>query len=103
MLTELGGRPGTDRIAGFIYIGEKIKPPIERTRPDGQSHHDSKRRLPTGRLFEGECRRLEGLNIGRVAFQPRDLDWQLSPPAPTMERPDIGRQHIGVAMAAAAA
>ena len=34
MLTELGGRPGTDRIAGFIYIGEKIKPPIERTRPD---------------------------------------------------------------------
>ena len=34
MLTELGGRPGLDRIAGFIYIGEKIKPPIERTRPD---------------------------------------------------------------------
>ena len=34
MLTALGGRPGTDRIAGFIYIGEKIKPPIERTRPD---------------------------------------------------------------------
>ena len=34
MLTKLGGRPGLDRIAGFIYIGEKIKPPIERTRPD---------------------------------------------------------------------
>ena len=34
MLTELGGRPGVDRIAGFIYIGEKIKPPVERTRPD---------------------------------------------------------------------
>ena len=34
MLTELGGRPGIDRIAGFIYIGEKIKTPIERTRPD---------------------------------------------------------------------
>ena len=34
MLEALGGRVGTDRIAGFIYIGEKIKPPIERTRPD---------------------------------------------------------------------
>ena len=34
MLEALGGRIGTDRIAGFIYIGEKIKPPIERTRPD---------------------------------------------------------------------
>ena len=34
MLTALGGRPGRDRIAGFIYIGEKIKQPVERTRPD---------------------------------------------------------------------
>ena len=34
MLKKLGGRPGIDRIAGFIYIGEKVKPPIERTRPD---------------------------------------------------------------------
>jgi len=34
MLAALGGRVGTDRIAGFIYIGEKIKPPMERTRPD---------------------------------------------------------------------
>ena len=34
MLEALGGRVGIDRIAGFIYIGEKIKPPIERTRPD---------------------------------------------------------------------
>ena len=34
MLTELGGTPGHDRIAGFIYIGEKVKPPMERTRPD---------------------------------------------------------------------
>ena len=33
MLTELGGTPGHDRIAGFIYIGEKVKPPMERTRP----------------------------------------------------------------------
>ena len=37
MLTALGGTPGHDRIAGFIYIGEKIKPPIERTRPDPAS------------------------------------------------------------------
>ena len=33
MLEALGGRVGIDRIAGFIYIGEKVKPPIERTRP----------------------------------------------------------------------
>ena len=37
MLTALGGTPGHDRIAGFIYVGEKIKPPIERTRPDPAS------------------------------------------------------------------
>ena len=34
MLTRLGGVAGHDRIAGFIYIGEKIKDPMERTRPD---------------------------------------------------------------------
>ena len=34
MLLALGGTPGHDRIAGFIYIGEKVKPPMERTRPD---------------------------------------------------------------------
>ena len=34
MLAALGGTVGHDRIAGFIYIGEKIKPPMERTRPD---------------------------------------------------------------------
>ncbi len=34
MLAALGGRAGLDRIAGFIYIGEKVKPPMERTRPD---------------------------------------------------------------------
>ena len=34
MLEALGGRGSTDRIAGFIYIGEKIKPPGERARPD---------------------------------------------------------------------
>ena len=34
MLARLGGTAGHDRIAGFIYIGEKVKDPIERTRPD---------------------------------------------------------------------
>ena len=34
MLTRLGGVVGHDRIAGFIYIGEKVKDPMERTRPD---------------------------------------------------------------------
>ena len=34
MLTRLGGVIGHDRIAGFIYIGEKVKDPMERTRPD---------------------------------------------------------------------
>ncbi len=34
MLEALGGTAGNDRIAGFIYIGEKIKAPMERTRPD---------------------------------------------------------------------
>ena len=33
MLARLGGTVGHDRIAGFIYIGEKIKAPMERTRP----------------------------------------------------------------------
>ena len=33
LLEKLGGEPGKDRIAGFIYIGEKVSPPIERTRP----------------------------------------------------------------------
>ena len=34
MLARLGGVAGHDRIAGFIYIGEKVKAPMERTRPD---------------------------------------------------------------------
>lgn len=34
MLEALGGTAGNDRIAGFIYIGEKIKAPMERSRPD---------------------------------------------------------------------
>ena len=34
MLTRLGGVVGHDRIAGFIYIGQKVKDPMERTRPD---------------------------------------------------------------------
>ena len=37
LLRELGGVPGKDRIAGFIYIGEKTSTPIERTRPEFDS------------------------------------------------------------------
>ena len=37
LLQRLGGVPGKDRIAGFIYIGEKTSAPIERTRPDFDS------------------------------------------------------------------
>ena len=33
MLTTLGGVPGKDQIAGFIYIGEKLTAPNERARP----------------------------------------------------------------------
>ena len=34
MLKTLGGEPGKEQIAGFIYIGEKINEPMERTRPN---------------------------------------------------------------------
>ena len=34
MLTALGGTVGHDQIAGFIYIGEKVAAPMERTRPN---------------------------------------------------------------------
>ena len=34
VLEYLGGRPGIDRISGFIYIGHKIEEPNERRRPD---------------------------------------------------------------------
>ena len=37
LLQRLGGVPGKDRIAGFIYIGEKTSMPIERIRPDFDS------------------------------------------------------------------
>ena len=33
MIKELGGNPNTDKIAGFIYIGDKDKIPVERRRP----------------------------------------------------------------------
>jgi nitroreductase len=33
MLNHLGGKKGTDRISGFIYIGKKIEEPNERRRP----------------------------------------------------------------------
>tara|TARA_B100000941_G_C28485738_1_gene544864 strand:+ start:163 stop:732 length:570 start_codon:yes stop_codon:yes gene_type:complete len=34
MLKYLGGREGTDRISGFIYVGHKQEEPNERRRPD---------------------------------------------------------------------
>ena len=37
MLSELGGRVGTDRIAGFIYVGTKSEAPKERRRPEREN------------------------------------------------------------------
>ena len=34
MLITLGGRPGIDKISGFIYIGHKKEEPLERKRPE---------------------------------------------------------------------
>ena len=34
MLKTLGGEPGKEQIAGFIYIGEKVTAPVERIRPN---------------------------------------------------------------------
>ena len=34
MLKALGGDLGRDKIAGFIYIGEKAAAPMDRTRPN---------------------------------------------------------------------
>ena len=36
LLSALGGTPGTDRFAGFVYIGMKSEDPTERRRPDKQ-------------------------------------------------------------------
>ena len=33
MIKEVGGDPETDKLAGFIYIGDKEKEPVERRRP----------------------------------------------------------------------
>ena len=33
MIKAVGGKPGTDKLAGFIYIGDKEKEPVERRRP----------------------------------------------------------------------
>ena len=33
MIKEVGGNPETDKLAGFIYIGNKEKDPVERRRP----------------------------------------------------------------------
>ena len=37
MLVALGGRPGTDKIAGFIYVGTKLEAPKERRRPEREN------------------------------------------------------------------
>lgn len=34
MISALGGTPGHDQIAGFIYVGGKSEPPKERRRPE---------------------------------------------------------------------
>ena len=33
MVKVIGGKPETDKLAGFIYIGDKEKEPVERRRP----------------------------------------------------------------------
>ena len=33
MIKEVGGKPETDKLAGFIYIGDKEREPVERRRP----------------------------------------------------------------------
>lgn len=37
MIEALGGRIGTDKIAGFIYVGEKLQAPKERRRPETEN------------------------------------------------------------------
>ena len=37
MIIAVGGRPETDKLAGFIYIGDKEKEPIERRRPKAEN------------------------------------------------------------------
>ena len=37
MLRTIGGDPDKEQIAGFIYIGEKLNTPVERTRPNFES------------------------------------------------------------------
>ena len=37
MIKELGGKSETDKLAGFIYIGDKEKEPVERRRPKAEN------------------------------------------------------------------
>ena len=37
MIKEVGGKPETDKLAGFIYIGDKEKEPVERRRPKAEN------------------------------------------------------------------
>ncbi len=36
MIRAVGGNPETDKLAGFIYIGDKEKEPVERRRPKSE-------------------------------------------------------------------
>ena len=37
MIKTVGGNPETDKLAGFIYIGDKEKEPVERRRPKAEN------------------------------------------------------------------
>jgi nitroreductase len=37
MIKAVGGKPETDKLAGFIYIGNKVKEPVERRRPNSEN------------------------------------------------------------------
>ena len=37
MIKVVGGKPDTDKLAGFIYIGDKEKEPVERRRPKNEN------------------------------------------------------------------
>ncbi len=37
LIKEIGGIPNTDKLAGFIYIGNKEKEPVERRRPKSEN------------------------------------------------------------------
>ncbi len=38
VIEKLGGDPSKDKVAGFIYLGERLREPIERRRPDPEEY-----------------------------------------------------------------